>query len=171
MDDRKKLSLAELEQTQEYQQLTPKQKLFVATYCAGGLESGIYDPISAIQIAYKCKNAESARVMSYAMMSNIRIIAALNRHFNTEPIEQFIVEVDRAIHNKKVSLAQVQALKLKADLLGFAARLPGVNNTATGIIPPTVLAASKETRKSKRKRIERKPASPPPPTSSSEYSF
>ena len=169
MADREKLTLTEVEQTQEYQQLTPKQRLFVATYCDGGLRNGVYDPVFATQIAYKCKNPESARVMSYALMGNIKIVAALNRHFNAEPIEQFIVEVDRAIRNKSLSIAQLQALKLKADLLGFSARLPGVNNTPTGVIPPDVLAATKEARKAKRKRGERKPPLSPAP--SSDYTF
>lgn len=168
MDDRKKLSLTELEQTQEYQQLTPKQRLFVATYCDGGIRNGVYDPVSATQMAYKCKTPESARVMSYALMGNIRIIAALNRHFNAEPIEQFLVEVDRAIRNKHLSVAQLQALKLKADLLGFSARLPGVNNTPTGVLPPDVVAATKEARKANRKKPTPKPA---PSAPSGEYTF
>lgn len=169
MTDRKRLTRAEVEQTQEYQQLTEKQRLFVGTYCEGGMANGVYDPVTATLLAYKCKNRESARVMSYALMGNIRIIAALNRHFNAEPIEQFIIEVDRAIRNKKLTVANLQALKLKADLLGFAARLPGVNNNATGVLPPDVLAASKEARKAQRKPSVRKPAPPPPPLS--DYTF
>lgn len=168
MEDRKRLSIDEIEATQEYQQLTPKQRLFVSTYCDGGIRNGVYDPISATLLAYKCKNPESARVMSYALMGNIRIVAALNRHFNAEPIEQFLVEIDRAIRNKSLSIAQLQALKLKADLLGFSARLPGVNNLPTGTLPPDVVAATKEARKSQRKRGERKPAPAPVP---SDYTF
>lgn len=168
MEDQKRLSLVELEQTPEYQQLTPKQRLFVATYCEGGIRTGIYEPIHATQIAYKCKNAECARVMSYALMGNIRIIAALNRHFNATPIEQFIVEVDRAIRNKHLTVAQLNALRLKADLLGFSARLPGVQGTPTGVIPPDVLEAAEKERKAKRKKVERKVVVKP---AKSEYEF
>lgn len=163
MEDRKKLTLDELFETQEYQQLTPKQRLFVATYCAGGLQNKVYNPVSATLVAYKCKNPESARVMSYALMSNMRIIATLNRHFNTEPIEQFLVEVNRAVRNKRISRAQVDALKLKADILGYAVKIPGINHTSTAI-PADIVAASK----AKRKRGERKPA---PISTPPDYSF
>lgn len=157
MEPRKKLTLDEVQQTQEYAILTPKQQLFVASYIQGGMQTGIYDPVSAVQLSYHCENPESARVMSYAMMNNIRIIEALNRHFNSEPIESFLKEVSRAIRNKKLSVSQVQALKLKADLLGFAARLPGASHQSINTIPKDVIAASKAARKAKRKTPVRKP--------------
>lgn len=153
MEPRKKLTLDELMDTPEYRALTPKQQLFVATYVEGGLATGTYDRIDATRKAYVCKDEESVRVMSYAMMGNIRVIEALNRHFNTEPIEEFLQEVSRAIHNRRLSTAQVQALKIKADLLGYAARLPGASGNFP--IDPTP-ANQKATRKTKRKPTERK---------------
>jgi hypothetical protein len=152
-----------LEATPEYQQLTRKQQLFVMTYCIGG-----YDFIAATQTAYNCKSIESARVMSYSLRSNIHIIAALNRHFNREPLEEFLIQVDRAIANKKISTAQINALKLKADLLGYSARLPGTNHEARDFIPADVLAASEEARKAKRKPREAKPK---PEKPSLDYGF
>ncbi len=153
-DPSKRLPLAELEQTREYQRLTQKQKLFVATYCTGGLDTGTYDAIAATQTAYVCKNADVARIMSYALMENIRIIAALNRHFAAEPIEEFLQLVDRAIHNKNVTQAQVWALKLKCDILGLANKLP------TRMMTPEIAEKKKRNRKTKAS-VDAKPESVP----------
>lgn len=172
--ERKKLGLDELEQTQEYQSLTPKQRLFCATYCAGGLLNGVYDPVAATQTAYVCKNAESARVMSYALMSNIRIVEVLNLHFNSEPVEQFIVQLNRAIRNKNLTQAQLWALRLKADIMGFTAKLPVVTDKQPEI-PTDVQEATKEARKAQRKAQrkprESKPRDPSAPKEPSPYGF
>lgn len=165
-----RLGREELEATPEYQQLTHKQQLFVMHYCMGGLVDGHYDQTAATQTAYNCKSLESARVMSYSLLSNIRIIAALNRHFNRTPIEEFLVQVNRAITNKKLSVAQLNALKLKADILGFTARLPGTNKHALGVIPDDVLQASEEARKAKRKPRTLKPT-PEVEKPSTDYGF
>src|SRR5579864_2503363 len=137
-----KLTLEEIKTTQEYSILTGKQQLFIETYIRSGLDTGTYDPVLAAQTAYTVKNRENARVMSYALMANIRIVAVLNRHFAKEPLAEFIEQVDRAIRNKKLSVAQLQALKLKGDLLGYTTRLPGTNNTALGTLPPDIVAAT-----------------------------
>ena len=113
-----RMPMADLEKTQEFQQLTKKQQLFVRTYCEAGLTTGNYDSVEATMTAYNCKNLETARIMSYGQMSNIRIIAVLSRHFCRTPIEDFMVLVDRAIANKKLSMAQIQALRLKFEILG-----------------------------------------------------
>ena len=89
MDKKKRLSLEEIQGLAEYQRLTQKQQLFVATYCAGGLLDGRYDAVSATHTAYQCKSREVARIMSYSLLQNMRIVEVLNRHFNAEPIEEF----------------------------------------------------------------------------------
>ena len=134
-EERKRLTLDEIQALAEFQRLTQKQRLWVLTYCGGGLLDGVYDPIAATRTAYAAKSEEVARVMSYPIMQNIRIIAVLNRHFNAEPLEDFLVQVDRAIINKKLTIAQLQALKLKGDVLGYTTRLPGTNNHPPGTIP------------------------------------
>lgn len=146
-----RMPLDQLKETEEYQCLTPKQKLFVATYCEGGLVDGNYDPVIAVMVAYKCKSIETARVMSYSMMQSLRIIAVLNRHFNKTPIEDVLVQVNRAIHNKKVTNAQVQALRLKCEILGIPSMFP------TRMIEPSVAAVRREQAAAKRK-TERKDA-------------
>jgi hypothetical protein len=157
-DKSRRLTLEQVKDTQEYSLLTGKQQLFVETYIAGGIGTGTYDPISATLISYNCKSRENARVMSYSLMANIRIVAALNRHFNREPLEEFLIQVDRAIQNKKLSIAQLNALKLKADICGYSARLPGTDRQATDAIPPDVAAATKAAKKAARKQPVRKEA-------------
>src|ERR1700676_754803 len=160
-EPRKRMSVDDLRLTPEFQRLTQKQQLFVVTYCAGGLLDGNYDPIEATRTAYQCKSAEVARIMSYSVVANIKIVAVLNRHFNTEPIEEFLVLVDRAIRNKHLTIAQLQALKLKGDILGYTTRLPGTNNFPQGTIPRDVVdkqnEARKEARGAKRKGLPKPP--------------
>ena len=158
-DKSKRLTLDEIRNTQEYSILTGKQQMYVETYCASGIDTGTYDPVLAAQTAYACRSRENARVMSYALMANIRIIAVLNRHFNREPIEEFLVQVDRAIQNKKLSIAQLQALKLKGDVLGYTTRLPGTNGFPSGTLPPDVVEAARKPKRTKTPRVEK----PEPP--------
>lgn len=153
----KRLTLEQVKATQEYSVLTGKQQLFCETYIKSGIDTGRYDQHLATATAYSCKSAENARVMSYSLMMNIRIIAVLNRHFNRTPIEEFITLVDKAIRNKKLTQAQVWALKLKGDILGYTTRLPGAPNMPAGVIPADVLEADREARKAQRKKPERKP--------------
>jgi hypothetical protein len=155
MSNTKRLTLEEVKATQEYSILTGKQQFFVEAYCSSGIDTGTYDPVEATFIAYKCKSREVARIMSYSLMQNIRIVEVLNRHFNREPLEEFLVQLNRAIQNKKLTVAQLQALKLKADIQGFTARLPGVDHQATDRIPSDIEAASAAARKAKRKKPER----------------
>lgn len=119
-----RLSLEALQKTPEYLRLTPKQRLFVATYCEGGLQHERYDAVNAAMTAYKCKSLETARVLSYALRANIHIVAVLALHFNRTPTEEFLITLDRAIANKNISRAQVELLKLKFAALGIENRLP-----------------------------------------------
>lgn len=154
-DPSNRLRLADLEKTQEYQKLTPKQRLFVATYCEGGLTDGVYDAVAATRTAYNCKSLEVARIMSYSLLANIRIVAALNRHFNATPTEEFMVLLDRAINNKNLTMAQLAALKLKCDILQIGNRLP--NKQSIGILPDDIAENDKP---KKSKKIKEKPATP-----------
>jgi hypothetical protein len=129
MSEDKRLTYDELKKTPEYQKLTRKQQLFVATYCAGGLADGVYDAVNAAALAYKCRTREIARVMSYSLMANIKIVAVINRHFNAGPTAEFLETLDRAIRNKKLTMAQVTALRLKCDILGIKTALPTGHET------------------------------------------
>lgn len=158
-DTPNRMPLAELEVLPEYLRLTQKQKLFVATYCEFGLADGNYDAVEAARVAYQCKNREVARIMSYSLMQNIRIIAVLNRHFNATPIEEFLAMLDKAINNKKLTVAQIQALRLKCEILGFANKL--TDRVPMGAAFLQAQEDAKEKRKSKRKKYERAPVEAP----------
>lgn len=159
-----RLTVDQIRDTQEYAVLTGKQQMFVTTYIQAGLDTGVYDAVAATQIAYTCKTREIARVMSYALIENIRIVAVLNRHFNKEPLAQFVEQVDRAIRNRKLTTAQIQALKLKGDILGYTTRLPGTDNFPLGgAIPPAILKANAAARKAARKKPEPKTSKSPKP--------
>lgn len=120
--ENKKMSMADLEITVEFQRLTEKQQLFIATYISAGL-LGHYDAEAAVLAAYKCKSRESARVMSYSMMQNPRVIDVLNLHFGKNATEAFFEDVNRAIRNRKLTVAQMEAMKLKSKMLGIGTAL------------------------------------------------
>lgn len=149
MPERK--SLEEIRETPEFKQLTQKQQLFLATYVSNG-----YDAVAATRTAYAVRSAENARVLSYAMLGNIRIIAVLNIHFGTTPTEELLAAIDRAIRNKKITLAQVYALRTKLDVLGISTRLPVIKDGQRGID-----RAQKAVRKSTKSESAEKPASGP----------
>lgn len=161
----KRMPLEEIEKTQEYQRLTQKQRLFVSTYVAGGLLDGAYDPVASVRTAYQTKSPEVARIMSYSLMQNIRVVAVLNRHFGAEPIEELLVMLDRAINNKKLTIAQIQALRLKCEIMGFTTGIPGHTPLSAGL--QEAQESAKVDRKSKRKTAER----PLKPEKPSDYNF
>ena len=133
MSQSERMPLEELEQTPEYQVLTPKQRLFVATFIQSG-EDHQYDAAYATSVAYDCKNRNSARVMSYSMLGNIRVIAALDRHFNRQPLVSFLMVLDRAIQNKHLKQSQLHALRLKADLIGLQSGMPVPGRTVKDVL-------------------------------------
>ena len=148
-----RVPMARLRDTDEFRSLTPKQQLFVETYIAGGVATGHYDPIGSTLTAYACKSRESARVLSHTLMHTLRIVELLSLHFAREPIEDFLLTLNQAIRNKKLTVAQVRALELKAAVMGFKTRLPGADNRNLPLdtIPEDVAARDKEERKRHRK--------------------
>jgi hypothetical protein len=154
-----RLSLEDVEKLQEFQKLTPKQRMFVSTYVASGLLNGNYDVVTATLTAYECKSPEVARIMSYTLMQNIRIIAVLNRHFGTTPVEAFLQTLERAINNKNISLAQVEALRMKCNILGYENRLPTRHKSIRRSITEGVCADSVP-KKPKKIKAEKKTAEP-----------
>jgi len=99
------------------------------------------------------------------MLSNIRIVAALNRYFNRQPLEAFLMVLDRAIQNKHLTVAQLQALRLKCELLGLSSRMPAAGRTVKNVIEDL----QAEERKVKRiGRKERELVEPAPDTAPNE---
>ena len=74
------------------------------------------------------------------------------------------MQLDRAINNKNLSIAQLEALRIKCQVMGLAHRLPGKNVPVGGLLDE-VRAAERAARKAKRKTPERAPA----PEKPSEY--
>ena len=170
MSEPKRMSMEELRTTREYARLTERQKMFIETYCSAGLVDGHYDAVVATLLAYRCKDEEVARIMSYSLMANIRIVAVLNRHFGETPVESFLKTLERAISNKKLTIAQLQALRLYCDVMGFASGIPRGNFGVNDIVsrPPAPPAASK-TKKPKKNSIKTPPPVVGDPYGLSEY--
>ena len=154
MNNPKRMPLDQLRLTQEYTRLTAKQKDFVETYVGMGAMDGNYDAVNAVRHAYKCKNDEVARIMSYALLANINIVAVLNRHFAADPIDQFIQTLDRAVHNKKLTIAQLQALKLYCEVMGFGTKIAARENGET---PQPAVIENQEVTEKKAPKNPRKP--------------
>lgn len=150
MDDRKHMEMEELRLTPEFTKLTQKQQLFIEAYCArNGSADGNYDAVAATRTAYQCRTPEIARIMSYSMMQNIRIVEVLNRYFKLTPTEEFLKMLDRAIQNKHLTNAQLQALRMKCAIKGFANRLPTLH-APTDKIPDDIRKAARSARKAKK---------------------
>ncbi len=110
-----KLSIEALRKDPAYLALANQQKTLVEAY----LECG--DKVESTLRAYNCQSRESARTMSYAVFGNPRVTAALvaaNGGVGTD-LESFKREVLSAARNRKLSVAQFNALKLYAQLCGF----------------------------------------------------
>ena len=132
--------------------------MFIQTYCCGGAVDGNYDAVSATNAAYQCKSDEVARVMSYSLLANINIVAVLNRHFGTEPIDAFLESLDRAVRNKKLTLAQLGALQLQCEVMGFGTTIPAGLEHGRSFTRP---APEKD---KKPRKTQKAPAAPTPPS-------
>lgn len=150
MGTSERLTVDQLRVTPEFQKLTQKQRLFVATYVASGLLDGNYDAVVATRTAYQCKNLETARIMSYSLLGNIRIIEVLNMHFNRNATEEFMILLNRAVNNKHVSMAQIEALRLKANILGIGTSIR--TKRSIGEVPANIVENDKKDRKDRNKK-------------------
>lgn len=157
----------------EFRRLTQQQQNFLENYILGGERDGHFDQVAATLSAYTCANRKSARVLSYNILSSLKVLEVLNIYFSIGPVENFLKILDRAVHNRRLTTAQVEALKLKAEVLGLHGtptnpnrrRYPG-KDRAVGDIPPDIEAAVQESKKSGRKKRESKAPVVPP-----EYGF
>ena len=113
METQKPMNETEIAKLQSFRVLTEKQRAMVLAYLANG-----HDRVAATATAYRFKSPESERVASYAFFRNPKIARCLNQIFNVSAKDQFLAEIDQAIRNPGVTLAQVQALVVKGKLLG-----------------------------------------------------
>lgn len=94
--------------------LTERQKLMIETYITSGA-----DKVLSVLTAYHVKDRETARKMSYEAFSRPAVIQVLNAYWGVTPFEAFKRDVERAVRNKSLSVAQIRALELQARVSGW----------------------------------------------------
>jgi hypothetical protein len=114
MPTKERLTLEQLQATPVFGDLTQRQQKLVETFIA---TNG--DRIASVLAAYSVKTPSSARILAYEYFSSPRVIAAIAAYFQTSPLESFKAEVRKAYRNSKLSVAQIEALKLHAVLNGW----------------------------------------------------
>jgi len=114
------LNAYELSQTVEFGHLSPKMATWVLTYVQNYLDTGTFDPLAATRASYECATEESARTFGYQLMANPKVLITLNRFFGNSPEQSFLEQVEKAIYSRKLSVAQVDALKLYSNLQGWS---------------------------------------------------
>jgi hypothetical protein len=118
MHTKDRLTLDQLRAEQCYIELTPKQKKMVDHFI---ISNG--DRVASVMAAYATKSEANARVLAYEFFASPRVVACLAAYFQNDPFEDFKAEVRKAYRNKKLTVAQVSALKLHADLNGWGSAL------------------------------------------------
>lgn len=109
-----KITLDQLRREQCFLALTDKQKLCVEVY----LECG--DKLKAVQASYACRSKQSAKVLTYSVFQNPRVVSALAvANGEDAGLVAFKANLERAVLNPKLTIAQAQALKLYAQLHGY----------------------------------------------------
>jgi hypothetical protein len=114
-----RMDVYKLSQTQEFSHLSPKMARFVMAYVKTLTDTDTVDPLAAVKYAYNTKNDESARTLGYELLANPKVILVLNLFFGVTPSEAFLKQVERAIYNPNLSVAQIDALKLYCDAHGI----------------------------------------------------
>jgi len=109
-----KLSFEMLRVCSEFQLLTVRQRKAVEIFLATG------DKAKAVSASYHCKTPETVRVMCYRVFNHPRVIAVLAVANGADPDKVvFLERVERLIRSKKTTVAQVQAIRLYGQMLGF----------------------------------------------------
>jgi hypothetical protein len=126
IDRAPRMSAYALAQTQEFSHLSPKMARFVLAYVQTLIDTDTADPLAAVKAAYSCGSEESARTLGYELLANPKVILVLNIFFGVTPSEAFLKQVERAIYNPNLRVAQIDALKLYCDAHGIARSGVGV---------------------------------------------
>lgn len=100
--------------TPEWKKATERQQLMVESYIASG-----GDKVFAVMSAYRVKDRETARKMQYDSFSRPAVVAILNLYHRVTPRDAFLRDVERAVRNRKLTVAQIRALELQARLNGW----------------------------------------------------
>ncbi|HXA78727.1 MAG TPA: hypothetical protein VNV41_16450 [Candidatus Acidoferrales bacterium] len=136
------MTLDELKLTPEYQLLAPKMQMFVASYVQHFVDLGSFDPTWAVQNSYECSTPEHSRIFGYQLLSNGKVIAALNTFFGVSPEEAFRAAVAKAVHNRRLTNSQIRALELQCRINGWSsAGLPNSRGREVAEPEPEAVAA------------------------------
>jgi hypothetical protein len=121
-----RMSLYDLARTREFDSLSLKMQKFVLIYLRSLTPTGAADPLAAVKASYNCKSDQTARVLGFQLLGNPKIVLTLNRFFGVSPDAAFLAQVQKAIFNRKLTTAQINALELYS-------RIHGVEKTAVGL--------------------------------------
>lgn len=120
---KERLTIEQLRAEQCYIELTQKQKKLVETFISSN-----GDRVASVMSAYATKSRENAQILAYQFFTSPRVVACLAAYFQDDPLESFKAEVRRAYRNKKITVAQVRAMTLHAELNGWgSASLPSLH--------------------------------------------
>lgn len=110
------MTLAELQQTPEYADCSDKMKLWLGTLFENG-----FDYVAATAAAFTCKDPQ-------AFSSSVRqwpaVRAVLNVYRGLSAFDIWMEDVQRASRSRRTTTAQIQALKMQADAMGWNAEGP-----------------------------------------------
>jgi hypothetical protein len=121
-----RMSLYDLARTKEFDSLTLKMQKFLVIYLRSLTPTGVADPLASVKAVYNCKSDQNARILGFQLLANPKIILVLNRFFGVSPDDAFLAQLQKSIFNKKLTTAQVDALKLYSAI-------HGIEKTAVGI--------------------------------------
>ena len=110
----RQMTLAELQQSEEFGSLTTKQRLFVTKLAQAYLDGGLFDASAATAYAFTCKTPQIARRFSYQLLAHPKIILVLNRFFGSTPQPDFLKAVERAAAHRKLTVRQIRSLQIMA---------------------------------------------------------
>jgi hypothetical protein len=107
------MTLDEFKQTPEFDACSDKVKLWLVT----AIENG-FDYTAATRAAFTAKDPQK---FSYAVRNWPAVQAALNVWRGMSPFDIWFGAAQKAGRSKKTSIAQIQALKMQADAMGWNA--------------------------------------------------
>jgi hypothetical protein len=109
-----KMSIHELRRTQIFRALPKRMAALVEAFLTNG-----GNKVAAILSAYSCSE-KSARVMAHNYFSKPRVLECIAVANGEDPDRaKFLAALDRAIHNRKTTSREVEALKLFAATHGY----------------------------------------------------
>jgi hypothetical protein len=117
MPKKERLTFEQLRAEPVFRDLTPRQQKMIETFIASN-----GDRLQAVQSAYNAKSAEVARVMAYEFFASHKVVACLTAYFQDDPLEVFKRDLRRAMTSKKLTVAQVQAMKIYCDVHGWGSK-------------------------------------------------